>query len=93
MKKKLRELVGDVWIEEMKSATKNRCWVCFEFEPVPKRSLAVDHCHSTHIVRGLLCSRCNQVIGRMNDDPNLLRRMALYLERSRGRYPFDPEAK
>lgn len=44
------------------------------------RSLAVDHCHSTHEVRGLLCMNCNNGLGRFKDNPELLRRAAQYLE-------------
>ena len=41
----------------------------------------VDHCHETGFVRGLLCNRCNVVIGRMEDSPDLLRSAADFLER------------
>lgn len=43
------------------------------------RELAVDHCHKTGTVRGLLCLRCNTGIGKLNDDPRLLLRAAKYL--------------
>lgn len=42
--------------------------------------LAVDHCHGTKKVRGLLCSACNKGIGHFKDSPTLLRQAALYLE-------------
>lgn len=35
-------------------------------------SLAVDHCHSTGKVRGLLCEDCNQSIGKFKDDYKML---------------------
>ncbi len=42
---------------------------------------AVDHCHSTGNVRGLLCSFCNRGIGLMYDDPSTLLRLIDYLKR------------
>lgn len=44
-----------------------------------KRSLAVDHCHKTNMVRGLLCHRCNTAIGLLNDDFTTLKSALKYL--------------
>lgn len=47
----------------------------------PQR-LAVDHCHKTGKIRGLLCSACNLMLGNAQDDPRLLRLAASYLEQA-----------
>lgn len=45
-------------------------------------SLAVDHCHTSGKVRGLLCSRCNTGLGLFRDAPQLLEKAKQYLVRS-----------
>lgn len=48
---------------------------------IPKAArLALDHNHTTGEYRGQLCSCCNMLIGYGNDDPEILRKAALYLE-------------
>lgn len=46
-------------------------------------TLAVDHDHVTGRIRDLLCNRCNTVLGHVQDDPELLRKAADYLDRHR----------
>jgi hypothetical protein len=41
------------------------CYACGCAEHVKGRRLAVDHCHTTGLIRGLLCSRCNPVLGKL----------------------------
>jgi hypothetical protein len=47
-----------------------------------KRRLAVDHCHKTGAVRGLLCTPCNTALGALGDDVAGVQRMIDYLIRS-----------
>ena len=62
------------------------CKICGADNPQIKvpgkrtKNLYVDHDHKSGKIRGLLCQPCNTVLGRMNDDPILLRRAAKYLE-------------
>ncbi len=53
------------------------------------RRLAVDHCHKTNNVRGLLCSKCNVALGLLEDDIERLYRVIEYIRRGLHGTPFD----
>ena len=42
----------------------------------------VDHCHKTGKVRGLLCRRCNDFLGKIQDDRAILLALQEYLKRN-----------
>lgn len=56
-----------------------RCWICGATEET--RRMCIDHDHATGLVRGLLCANCNLAIGNFKENPRLMRRGALYIER------------
>jgi hypothetical protein len=58
----------------------NQCAICKKSSTDLKYMLAVDHCHKTGKVRGLLCSHCNTGLGQFKDDPNLLQLAINYLK-------------
>lgn len=58
------------------------CAICGITNPGRREFFDVDHCHLTGTVRGLLCETHNRGIGIFEDDPELLRRAAEYLERT-----------
>ncbi len=43
--------------------------------------LAVDHNHETNEIRGLLCNRCNWLLGLVKDSPQLLAQAITYLSK------------
>jgi hypothetical protein len=59
------------------------CAICKRESPGSgTKRFHIDHCHDTGKVRGLLCTSCNNGIGRFNHDISRLEAAALYLERA-----------
>jgi len=67
--------------ERMLDEQNGGCAICGQKDKFFR--LAVDHCHGTNRVRGLLCSQCNRGLGAFKDNPELLKRAAAYLARYR----------
>lgn len=58
------------------------CAICGNFEARPNVSrLSVDHDHETGKIRGLLCDRCNRMLGCAKDDVQILEQAIEYLRR------------
>lgn len=73
-------LSPDQYYELLKSQG-NVCAICKKPEPNTHqyKRLAVDHCHVTNKVRGLLCSHCNTGLGKFRHSKWLLITAATYL--------------
>jgi hypothetical protein len=56
------------------------CQVCGISEEKHGKRLAVDHCHSTGNVRGLLCSKCNTALGQLDDSLERIAELYSYLK-------------
>lgn len=64
------------------SEQSNSCFIClrpFDLNDQARRP-HLDHCHETGKVRGILCFRCNTALGKFQDNPDLLRKAAEYVE-------------
>lgn len=64
--------------KEMLQAQNGVCAIC-HYPCSRHKRLSVDHDHDSGKVRGLLCVRCNLLLGVVNDSPEILRNAALYL--------------
>lgn len=60
-----------------------KCRICKSHQSELPKKLAVDHCHTTGQVRGLLCSRCNLGIGLFKDSIENLTEAINYLKISK----------
>jgi hypothetical protein len=55
------------------------CVICNTHQSELEKGLAVDHCHTTGKVRGLLCNNCNLMLGFAKDNVNSLLSAIRYL--------------
>ena len=68
----------------MLESQNGQCAICGIVQPIAgKRTFCVDHCHRTGKVRGILCTRCNTVLGNALDRVEILSAAILYLERAK----------
>jgi hypothetical protein len=56
------------------------CAICNTHQSQLEKKLFVDHNHNNNLIRGLLCSKCNFLIGQSNDSADILRKAIRYLE-------------
>ncbi len=57
------------------------CAICEDTLGVGQES-AIDHCHETGCIRGILCRHCNIGLGHFRDDPGRLQAAMLYLAKA-----------
>lgn len=78
----LRQLYG-ITLDDYNAifdAQDGACKICSRpWNPESNKRLAVDHCHATKKIRGLLCDPCNVALGNMQDNPERLEAAAAYL--------------
>lgn len=74
---KVTKLYNLTWDQAQELCSITKCEICGSDDS----SLHIDHCHIENKVRGRLCNRCNNGIGRFQDDIELLKSAIVYLER------------
>lgn len=58
---------------------------CFKSSKQKLKRLAIDHCHKTLKIRGLLCQSCNTALGSFKDSIEMLQSAIQYLEKHNGK--------
>lgn len=82
--KKNFNITPEIYREMLKSQD-NRCATCPAITSISGRRLAVDHCHTTKKIRGLLCNECNTALGLLKEDENIIDNLKSYLLRTRSK--------
>jgi hypothetical protein len=65
----------------IKTSQHNCCAICKRPESDFKTALAIDHCHKTGKVRGLLCHRCNRILGNFEENTEFFQESIEYLKK------------
>jgi hypothetical protein len=66
-------------------AQNETCKICKIHASSLDKPLYVDHCHTTGLIRGLLCHSCNSGLGYFKDDIFRMEEAIVYLKRSKPR--------
>lgn len=64
-------------IKNIRSKYKNKCAICQQ----KFLKLCLDHCHKTNKIRGMLCPKCNTMLGFAKDDIKILQNAIKYLKK------------
>jgi len=68
-----------------------KCHICGSTGDWAKHGLHIDHCHRTNRIRGVLCLRCNAVVGQLDKAFNgNLDRLRAYLQNNLNMIPAAP---
>lgn len=57
-----------------------KCAICGIHRDNYNKEFAIDHCHNTGKIRGLLCTNCNTGIGMLQDNIEILNSAIKYLQ-------------
>lgn len=72
-------------VEEMIKQQNQLCGICdrkLKLSGLDFEVMCVDHCHKTGKIRGLICKRCNTLLGYAQDSPEILGKAIAYLVKS-----------
>lgn len=68
--------------DKMLAAQKNGCAICGVEKSKNGKALAVDHCHQTGLIRGLLCNEHNTALGLFSENLEIMQKAIDYLKKN-----------
>lgn len=77
---KTREWIYSTKYDDLWNAQSGNCPICLQPLDENKKYNQFDHNHITGYTRGLLHKMCNESLGRLGDDVNILKNAIKYLE-------------
>ena len=69
------------FFNELNRKQNGLCKIC-GLPDTDKANLSVDHCHASKKIRGLLCTNCNQGLGKFKESVSLMKKAIEYIEKS-----------
>jgi hypothetical protein len=72
------EIYNEMFIKQNGS-----CVLCGTHQSALTKNLAVDHCHASSKIRGLLCQNCNLMLGFAKDNIETLEKAIKYLKKEK----------
>ena len=81
---KVRHNITIAQYNTMLVSQSNKCIGCKRLIQEFTKKFAVDHCHATGKIRGLLCIHCNLILGHAKDSETTLLNLIEHLRKSRG---------
>lgn len=81
MKRVLKYPISKEQYLELLNKQEGKCAICERTQEELGKPLFVDHDHITGEVRGLLCHRCNILLGHAKDEPKILLAAVTYLQK------------
>ena len=67
-------------IQEMRKQANGICQCCGNPGEGHYKRLVIDHCHATGKIRGLICQKCNTVLGLVKDRVEVLQNLQNFME-------------
>lgn len=71
------------YFNEISLQQNRQCAICGGYPSGRKRNLSVDHDHKTQKIRGLLCERCNLLLGKVEKIPGWIASAHRYINRAK----------